>query len=236
MERKWLIPAAGLVGLAAIGVGSALLGRRKGTQTQAPGPAPALPTMALQVTRPQLRPGTVVAIGNSMTAARGSYATRLGQILRPLGGTVRTVARSGASTAWMREQALAQLAQLRPDTVIVLGGVNDGAGRGTIPNLRAIYQAARGQGARVVALTELPWRGYARWLPAAQDRQDAARRWLLAGGDGLVDVVVDTHTALADPARPGYLDPRYDSGDHLHPNATGQRRIAQLVAARAFGA
>jgi lysophospholipase L1-like esterase len=238
MERKWLIPAAGLLGLTAIGIASALSGRKRAAgyhYNQPPVPAPTPPTMAPPVERPQLRPGNVLAIGNSMTAARGSYADVLAQLLQPYGGTVAKVARSGASTAWMREQALARLASDRPDTVIVLGGVNDGAGRGTIPNLRAIYRAAKGRGARVVALTELPWRGYARWLQAAQDRQDATRRWILAGGDGLIDVIIDTFTEFSDPARPGYLDPRYDSRDHLHPSAAGQRRLAVIVASRAFG-
>ena len=110
--------------------------------------------------------------------------------------------------------------------------MNDGNGRGTIRNLRAVYQAARRQGARVIAITELPWRGYSRWNQPSQDRQDAARQWLLAGADGLVDVVIDAHTELADPRRPGHLDPRYSSNDRLHPNISGQRRIAELIEAR----
>ena len=35
--------------------------------------------------------------------------------------------------------------------------------------------------------------------------------------------------AVADPADPQQLSPRYDSGDHLHPNDAGYRAIAAAI-------
>lgn len=167
--------------------------------------------------------GSVIAFGDSLTAGRNSYADILG---------ADKVARVGASSAWVRQNALERLASATYDTVIVLAGVNDGNGRSTISNLRDIYSAARAQGARVVAVTELPWRGYPSWSAAAQARQDDTNRWILSGGDGLVFAAVDAYSALSDPTRPGYLAPQYDSGDGLHLNAAGQRRLAQVVRQR----
>jgi lysophospholipase L1-like esterase len=41
--------------------------------------------------------------------------------------------------------------------------------------------------------------------------------------------VIDFATVLADPSDPQMLNPVYDSGDHLHPDAAGYRRMADVV-------
>lgn len=43
------------------------------------------------------------------------------------------------------------------------------------------------------------------------------------------DAVVDFDACLRDPDRPHALDPRYDSGDHLHPNTAGYQRMADCI-------
>lgn len=43
------------------------------------------------------------------------------------------------------------------------------------------------------------------------------------------DDVIDFDAALRDPARPTRLQPRYDSGDHVHPNDAGYAAMAQAV-------
>jgi lysophospholipase L1-like esterase len=58
------------------------------------------------------------------------------------------------------------------------------------------------------------------------DRQ-AVNRWIRASK--LFDGVVDLDKALEDPAHPGKMLPLYDSGDHLHPSAEGDKAIADAI-------
>jgi hypothetical protein len=51
--------------------------------------------------------------------------------------------------------------------------------------------------------------------------------WLRASRD--FDAIVDIDAVLRDPARPTRLLPAYDSGDHLHVNAEGNRAAAALL-------
>jgi lysophospholipase L1-like esterase len=40
---------------------------------------------------------------------------------------------------------------------------------------------------------------------------------------------IDLDAAVRDPADPGKLKSVYDSGDHLHPNASGYRRMGDVI-------
>ena len=41
--------------------------------------------------------------------------------------------------------------------------------------------------------------------------------------------MIDFAAAVADPGDPDRLNPAYDSGDHLHPNAAGYRAMAAAI-------
>jgi lysophospholipase L1-like esterase len=43
------------------------------------------------------------------------------------------------------------------------------------------------------------------------------------------DQVLDFDQALRDPAHPSRMDPRFDSGDHLHPNDAGYAAMAAAI-------
>jgi len=40
---------------------------------------------------------------------------------------------------------------------------------------------------------------------------------------------------MRDPSKPSFLDPEVDSGDHLHPNPIGYKRMGELVSLDLFG-
>jgi len=116
--------------------------------------------------------------------------------------------------------------------LVVLAGINDGdrPASYTKQNLAAIYQLGKSMGAQVIAVTETPFRGYARWTNAAQIRQNDVVGWLTTRGRGMyADRVVDARTQFTDPQHPGYLDPRYAADDGLHLNAAGQRFLGALI-------
>lgn len=173
------------------------------------------------------RSQSILAVGDSITMARGSYATILG---------AERVGLSGAQAREVAELALPVIQSRQFGVVVVLAGLNDGNARAaaTKAALRSIYRTARQSGAQVVAIAETPWRGYTRWNAAAGARHEELRRWVLGGADGLVDIAVDPYRSLEDRSRPGHLDPQFDSGDHLHPNAAGQRALAEQVRSALF--
>jgi lysophospholipase L1-like esterase len=118
--------------------------------------------------------------------------------------------------------------------VIVLEGINDIAAQATpqqiIAGLGRIVGRLHGAGLAVQLGTLTPFGA----TPAAGARASAAEaarlevnRWIRAGGGA--DATIDFDAAVRDPGVPSHLDPRYDSGDHLHPNAAGRRAMAGAV-------
>jgi len=67
--------------------------------------------------------------------------------------------------------------------------------------------------------------------PAGFQRAEAIReqvnRWIRTSR--AFDAVADFAKAVADPPDPTELNPAYDSGDFLHPNDAGYRRIAATI-------
>lgn len=135
------------------------------------------------------------------------------------------------------------LAQPNVKAVIVALGDND---IGQVPHFappaehvsaeeieRALAQlAARAheKSVRIYVCTLTPFRGVT--IPdffseeKEADRQ-AVNTWIRSSK--LFDGVADLAKALEDPAHPGKISPLYDSGDHAHPNAAGDKAVAEAI-------
>ena len=90
-----------------------------------------------------------------------------------------------------------------------------------------IITLAHAAGLRIFGATLTPFDGARYWTPAGEAKREAVNNWIRTSG--ALDGVIDFAGAVADPSDPDRLDPVYDSGDHLHPNAAGYRAMAAAV-------
>jgi len=87
-------------------------------------------------------------------------------------------------------------------------------------------------GIQVLGGTLLPFEGYRWYLPAHEAVRQAANDWIRHAG--AFDAVIDFDAALRDPDHLTCLAPRWDSGDHLHPNDAGYEAMAKAVPLEVF--
>ena len=94
---------------------------------------------------------------------------------------------------------------------------------------RQIVERAHTRGICVIGATVAPYTGSDYFNPGPLN--DADRQVLNAWirGSTVFDAVADVDAALRDPVQPERLLATFDSGDHLHPNMEGYRRIAGAV-------
>jgi lysophospholipase L1-like esterase len=138
------------------------------------------------------------------------------------------------------------LAQPGARAVIVLLGIND-IGQPTslappseavtvdelIAGHRQLIARAHERGLRILGGTLTPFQdttipGY--YSAENEAKRAALNRWIRTSGE--YDAVVDFDRAVRDPAQPLRMLPRYDSGDHLHPNDAGMQAMADAVPLR----
>jgi lysophospholipase L1-like esterase len=113
----------------------------------------------------------------------------------------------------------------KPDFVIILAGVNDVYRGGSVPevesNLSAMYNAARGDGIRVIATTILPYNSMSR---SAADAIRELNVWIERVAQESGAAFCDTHALTSDPRNPNRLA---GSPDGLHPDVNGYRRMGE---------
>jgi lysophospholipase L1-like esterase len=154
----------------------------------------------------------------------------------------------GAGTSALERFDRDALGQSGVSHVLILIGINDigfGTINGVVPDvpmqtlpnaaqlatgLQSLVQRARARGVKVLLGTLTPMQGAGYWAPANEAKREALNAWIRSRQVPQdVDGVVDFDAALRDPAHPLALDPRYDGGDHLHPNAAGTQAMADAV-------
>jgi lysophospholipase L1-like esterase len=203
---------------------------------------------------------TVVAFGDSITdgynTPAGAYQRWPDDLARRLAaaGTARAVTDAGLGgnrvltdvpNIWQGISALKRfghdaLGVAGVKTVILLEGINDlhaavntAGGPLTAADLIAGYQQLVAQahraGVRIIGGTIMPDNE-----PADREAmRQAVNDWIRTGN--AFDGVVDFDHAMADPANPHSLNPPYNSGDGLHPNATGMQAMADAVDLKLIG-
>ncbi|HEY1509585.1 MAG TPA: SGNH/GDSL hydrolase family protein [Solirubrobacteraceae bacterium] len=127
--------------------------------------------------------------------------------------------------------------------VILLEGVNDigfsqSKGRLNAPHsdvsaaeivagYAQIIAQAHAAGVQIFGATLTPFRGARYWTPAGEGKREDVNHWIMTSGG--FDGVIDFAKVLAERSNPEVMNPRYDSGDHLHPNAAGYRAMATAI-------
>jgi lysophospholipase L1-like esterase len=188
---------------------------------------------AVQASRSAPRPGRAAAVGNSIVSS--PIFTRALNQMRGYQWDNHGV--SGNSSAQMLARA-GQWARPEYKEILIMGNLNDMSPRRsaawTIVNLRNLYQRAKLTGARVVAVTSTPWKGYRSWSASEQRDQDEVNRWILAGADGIPDVVVNAYSSLESSPGSKELDRRWNGGDRLHLNRAGTERLVGTIMQSAY--
>ncbi|MCD9904011.1 SGNH/GDSL hydrolase family protein [Streptomyces sp. MT29] len=193
-------------------------------------------------------PGTVVVIGDSLTAGSGSTTdanSRWPDVLSDRLGGRYAVANAGIAGNRLLTQGFAgQPGMVRFErdvlsvagvrTVIVALGINDilqkphepDAGR-IVAGLRSLADQARARDLPVVGATLTPFRGYHTWTPEREAVRLAVNEQIRSGT--VFDTYVDFDEVVRDPSAPNRLRAAYDSGDHVHFNDAGYRALGERV-------
>ncbi|MFC3451648.1 SGNH/GDSL hydrolase family protein [Amycolatopsis speibonae] len=156
--------------------------------------------------------------------------------------------RMTVDSAWLGDKATARfhrdvLNQPGVGTVIMLAGINDiGMSEARQPlaapytevstaeiiaGHRDLISQAHAKGLRIIGGTMPPMKGSRYYTPLTEAKRDEVNTWIR--NSGVYDAVIDFDRALAWSTDTEQLDPAYDSGDHLHPNDTGYRAMADAV-------
>lgn len=129
--------------------------------------------------------------------------------------------------------------------VVIFEGINDLISTRRSPEqlwqvLLAMTEAAQARGLRVQVATLSPALGFARgdvrFPPAREADRIALNRLIRAGARRHGFALLDFDAALRDPQEPSRLNPRYDSGDHLHINVQGTEALAAAADPALFDA
>ena len=132
------------------------------------------------------------------------------------------------------------LAQAGVKYVIVLESIND-IGRLSRHNdpmdvvsaedleqgLQQLVARAHEHNIKVFGATLTPYEGAGYGCTMGEAVREAVNQWIR--NSGVFDGVVDFDKATRDPDHPRMFSPKYDSGDHLHPNSVGYSAMGDAV-------
>jgi lysophospholipase L1-like esterase len=95
-----------------------------------------------------------------------------------------------------------------------------------------IVLRAHAGGIKVIGTTLNPFSGAGYFNADGEKMRQAVNKFTLTSR--IFDGVIDFDQATRDPAQPDRLLPAFDSGDHLHPNDTGYKAMADAINLKLF--
>jgi lysophospholipase L1-like esterase len=201
--------------------------------------------------------GAVVTLGDSITDGRGSGTDKNDRwpddLMRCLQANPNTadvavlnegiggncVLRGGLGPTALSRFNRDVLSQADARWLIILEGVNDIGGSrnaSVATNLITAYENFIGQAHQhhilVYGATILPFGKSFYDSPAHETARETVNNWIRTSGK--FDAVIDFDAAVRDPQNPSRLQSAADSGDHLHPNETGYKMMADAIDLKLF--
>ena len=208
----------------------------------------------IEVVAPETK-GSIACLGNSITDGFAStvdgdatYPDFLAERVNERNSLKKSVLNAGISGNRVRSDdagpnALSRfdrdvLTQPQVTDVLLLEGINDigfsagGFGRevsaaAIIDGYEQLVARAHTHDVRMIGGTLLPYKGAGYYSEAGEEKRQQINEYIRESGT--FDGVVDFDRALRDPDNPLKLLPKYDSGDNLHPNDTGYKKMAETV-------
>jgi lysophospholipase L1-like esterase len=160
----------------------------------------------------------------------------------------------------MGDNALARfdrdvLSHPRADAVVLMMGINDIGWPGTllvpkgepaptadeiIAGYRQLIARAHAQDMRIIGATLTPFENTFRGNPlfgyyneGKEAKRQAVNQWIRTSG--AFDGVIDFDAVTRDPSNPKHIRAEFDSGDHLHPQDTGYKAMADSIDLQLLG-
>jgi len=96
-----------------------------------------------------------------------------------------------------------------------------------IAGYQRLIAEAHARGTKIFGATLLPFQGAGYYTAAGEAVREAVNTWIRTSG--AFDGVIDFDAVMRDPADPLMMNPAYDSGDHLHPNAAGYQAMTNAI-------
>ena len=128
------------------------------------------------------------------------------------------------------------LAQSGARYLIILEGINDvkwddptqlASAEELIVGISQLISRAHAHGLTVYVATLTPYQGDDEYTEKGEAARVALNNWIRTSG--APDAVIDFDKVTRDASKPKAFDPRYDSGDHLHPGDAGYRAMGEAV-------
>jgi lysophospholipase L1-like esterase len=198
----------------------------------------------------------VVTLGDSITDGRGSPTNGNGRwpdyLARRLQANPSTrnvavlnagiggncVIRGGLGPSALKRLYRDVLAQPGARWLVLFEGINDLGGRSAgaadlIDAYKQILTQAKMRGLRVYGATILPCGESFYFTPELEAARQEINQWIRSSS--AFDAVIDFDAALRDPRNPSQLSAAAESSDHLHPEGSGYKVLAEAVDLRLFG-